>query len=712
MVLDITKFLNRFIDEARDLLGYLGEGVKNLEQGQCDAELINSLFRSAHTVKGSSRMLKLQSIADTAHSLEELLSALRDQKITVTQPIVDGIYQAVDSLSDMVEQLASSQDPNSLPSAPQALCDALLALAAGEKSAPTTAQPLAQPVSMANEVAAAQTSKPQPALASSDSVRLRLESLESLSKLISEVTASHAGLRELVRDAQALKLSWESAQDAVLSKQRFDSLFNNLKEIVGSQEALIYSLHDQAMGLRMLPLKQVFEPAAKHIREVGRMLGKQVSSQISGEHIELDRSIIEQLSEPLVHLLRNAMDHGIEEPQTRLDQGKPAAGLLKLSAWQDGGWVVIELSDDGAGLSLEKIRQKLAKQQLSADEIANMGEQELFNQVFLPGFTTASMITEISGRGVGLDVVKRKVVDDLQGLIEVRSQEGKGTSFTLRLPLSLAMLRVLLVETAGHMLGFSAQYVVELTRITPEQILEVADRNVFVLRNEFVPIFELHQLIGLPNLTNTPGQISKNLLLLVVRVQHEKIALVIDRLVDEHDLIINTLPEHLAHNPLVSGMVNHGYQQLVSLIHVPRLLELARKKHQKTADNSIKSITQQHLLVVDDSLNTREIERDVLEAWGYQVTLAEDGLDGLNKARNGDFDAIITDVEMPFMDGFTLTTHLREHERYKNRPIIIITSREKDSDRRRGIEVGADAYIVKGSFDQNNLVDTIRALLG
>jgi len=711
MALDITKFLNRFIDEARDLLGYLGEGVKSLEQGQRDAELINSLFRSAHTIKGSSRMLKLQPIADTAHSLEEVLSALREQKIVVNPPIIDALYQAVDSLTDRVEHLASTKDPESLPPAPQALCDELLALANGAEVAaqPTQAAPPAHETSEPS----VPTNKPQPALASSDSVRLRLESLESLSKLISEVTASHAGLRELVRDAQGLKSNWESAQDAVQSKQRFDSLFNNLKEIVGSQEALIYSLHDQALNLRMLPLRQVFEPAAKHIREVGRVLGKQVTSQISGEEIELDRSIIEQLSEPMVHLLRNAIDHGIEEPATRLDKGKPAAGLVKLSAWQDGGWVVIELSDDGAGLSLDRIRQKLAQQNaLSAEELASMGEQELINQVFQPGFTTTSIITEMSGRGVGLDVVKRKVVNDLQGLLEVRSQEGLGTSFTLRLPVSLAMLRVLLVESAGHMFGFSAQYIVELTRVAPEQILEVADRNVFVLRNEFVPIFELQQLIGLPEVAKVQVQKAKNMLLLVVRVQHEKIALVIDRLVDEHDLIINTLPKHLAHNPLVSGMVNHGYQQLVSLIHVPRLLELARKKHQKTGEAAIKSVTQQHLLVVDDSLNTREIEKDVLEAWGYQVTLAEDGLDGLNKARNGDFDAIITDVEMPFMDGFTLTSHLREHERYKNRPIIIITSREKDSDRRRGIEVGADAYIVKGSFDQNNLVDTLRALLG
>lgn len=706
MALDISRFLNRFVDEAQDLLHQLADGIKQLEQGQRDADLVNGLFRAVHTMKGSSRMLNLLPIADTAHSLEELLSALREQKLTVNQDILDALYQAADWLADAVEHLAVNKEPASLPEKPAELCSRLLRLAENRVAEDESGPP-------PEAEAVLETTKQQAGFNSPDTVRLRLDSLSRLSKLISEVTASHAGLRELVRDAAQLRKDWDADKDSPLHRQAFERLFKHLKEVEGSQESLIYSLHDHALNLRMLPLSQVFEPAARHVREVGRMLGKRITSHVSGEDIELDRHIIEQLSEPLVHLLRNAIDHGIEEPATRHERGKPEVGQIRMSARQDAGWVVIELADDGAGLSLGGIRQKLLQQDLlSKEEVEAMSEQELTQQIFTPGLSTSSMITELSGRGVGLDVVRRKVVSDLQGLIEVRSQEGVGTTFTLRLPLSLAMLRVLLVEANGYMLGFSAQYVVELTRVAADRVLQVAERNVFVLRNEFVPIFEFGKLAALPQQQDGARPGERELLVLVLQVQHEKMALAIDDMLDERDLIINPVPAHLAHNTLVSGIVNHGYQQLISLIHVPHLLALARKRHQKTAEDGLKPGVRQHLLVVDDSLNTREIEKDVLEAWGYQVTLAEDGLDGLNKARNGDFDAVITDVEMPFMDGFTLTSHLREHERYKNRPIIIITSREKDSDRRRGIEVGADAYIVKGSFDQNNLVDTLRALLG
>ena len=706
MKLDISKFLNRFIDEARDLLRQLSAGIKYLEQGQNDPELVNGLFRAVHTLKGSSRMLNLLPITETAHSLEELLSVLREHKLDFSQEVVDVLYQATDSLTAQVEQLAATRSVESLPEKPAALCARLLALAGKPADMPETAEQPSQEAE--NDAGNARDF----ILQSPDTVRLRLDNLSRLSKLISEVTASHAGLREVVRDARKIGADWDALAKNGKSRQEFETLLARLKEIEGAQQSLVYSLHDQALSLRMLPLRQVFEPVARHVREIGRILNKRVTSQISGDDIELDRHIIEQLSEPLVHLLRNAIDHGIEDPAVRRERGKPPAGQIRLSARQDGGWVVIELSDDGAGLSLQKIRHKLQQQGLSAEEIGALSEHELTNQIFTPGFSTSGMITELSGRGVGLDVVKRKVVSDLHGLIEVRSQEGQGTTLSLRLPLSLAMLRVLLVEAEGHVLGFNAQYVVELTRVAADKVLVVAERNVFVLRNEFVPIFRLDRLVELPQQVGRQEPAGEDLLVLVLQAQHEKMALVINDLIDEQDLIINPLPKHLADNSLIAGMVSHGYRNLVSLIHVPHLLNLARRQYQRTADSVLKPATRQHLLVVDDSLNTREIEKDVLEAWGYQVTLAEDGMDALSKARNGDFHAIITDVEMPFMDGFTLTSHLREHERYKNRPIIIITSREKDSDRRRGIEVGADAYIVKGSFDQNSLVDTLRALLG
>ena len=707
MALDIKRFIHRFIDEAREQLRTLEEGLEQLGPESNDSELVNSLFRAAHTLKGSSRMLKLLPISDTAHSLEDVLSALREQKITLSLPAKDLMLEAVDNLSNMVEHLASQPDPAQLPAKSDELCQRLTQIASSTDDSPSVQPAPATP----------NPTKTEPVLRSADSVRLKLNSLEQLIKLMSEVTISQAGLRELLADARKLFRDWESTNLQQSQHNplfaHYQQLYQNLRDVIGAQEPLVQNLHEQSLSLRMLPLLQILEPARKLVRELGRELDKQVELQVRGEDIELDRQLIEQLTEPVQHLLRNALDHGLENTTERLAAGKSAKGLIQIHARQDGGWVSLDISDDGAGLNVEKIRQKALRLQLfSEEELAQKSIAELKNLIFLPGFSTSAMITELSGRGVGLDVVKRSV-EDLQGMIEVSSSDGTGTTFSLRLPLSLAMLRVLLVEVSGHLLAFTAQHVTEMIYVDQNTMLDIAERQVFVLRNEFIPAFDPVKLMDLPAVPSAiqPKTEDGQQLMLVLQAQHEKIALRIDRMIDERDLVIKPLPPHLAGQQLVAGIVNHGYKQLVGLLHAPQLFALAQRSR-TTPRESIQPEKRLHILVVDDSLNTREIEKDLLEAWGYQVTLAEDGQDGLNKARSGSFDAILTDVEMPIMDGFTLTAHLRDEERYAHTPIIIITSREKESDRRRGIEVGADAYIVKGSFDQNSLIDTLRVLLG
>jgi CheY-like chemotaxis protein/chemotaxis signal transduction protein len=348
-----------------------------------------------------------------------------------------------------------------------------------------------------------------------------------------------------------------------------------------------------------------------------------------------------------------------------------------------------------------------------------LSEQEVVELIFLPGFSTSPIITDISGRGVGMDVVKRCIVDDLQGIVSVDSRPGAGTTFALRLPLSLAVMRVLLVEVGGIPFGFTAQYVAELLRVPESEFLTVAERRAVIIRNEFVPIVPLEDLLRIPSQHVKAAREVKHegALLLVVRVRNEKLALVVDDLLDERDMVIKPLPEHMRRLPMVSGMVTTGKNELVNILHVPVLLDMARGARGEAVGERAEAPPKEggktfHVLVVDDSLNTREIEKDVLEAHGYRVTLAEDGLDGLRKAQSGNFDAVLTDVEMPNMDGFTLTERLRQEDKYRNTPIIIITSREKEEDKRRGIQVGADAYIVKGDFEQSHLVDTLRNLLG
>ncbi|PRY64180.1 two-component system chemotaxis sensor kinase CheA [Vreelandella songnenensis] len=702
MALDIRRFIQRFIEEATDHLPRLRQGVSALESGQRDPELINELFRSAHTLKGSSRMLKLVPITALSHSTEELLSALREGTQVPDDSITSLLNQAIDALADQVNRLAQDTSPDALPEADAALCQALEAAALTQPPVADNPPPPQTLIAPPSETVPNVPSGATADLHLSDTVRVRLDRLDDVIRLMGEVLSGHHHLHTLAAQAAALSHTLSPAQQAP-----FNAFSRELKDSVLAHDTLMSDLHDRALQMRMLPLSVVFDPLSQMARELGRSLGKQVDCRVRGSEIELDRQMIDRLSEPLIHLLRNALDHGIEAPDERQTAGKPPRGQLTLEAWQDGGWVVVEMRDDGAGISLAAVRQKaLAKQLISEEALAALSEQETLELIFLPGFSTKSMITDFSGRGVGMDVVKRTIVDELSGDLQLSSEPGKGSRFTLRLPLSLAMMRVLLVSVGGITLGVTAPFVAELVKRAPDTFIDAAGQTTLILRNEFVPVIELADLLELPR---TPANDDETLLL-VVHQRQQKLALKVDALVDERDMVIKALPVHLRHLPLVSGMVSMGRNALVSLLHVPALIERSRRVTQRLPEAA--SQKTHHILVVDDSLNTREIEKDVLEAWGYQVTLAENGRDGLTKALAEPFDAVLTDIEMPVMDGFALTARLRENEGYYHKPIIIITSREKEADRRRGIEVGADAYIVKGSFDQNNLVETLKALLG
>lgn len=720
MAIDIKKFISRFLEEAKDHLSNLNQGVAELEQN-FSLDKVNSLFRAAHTLKGSSRMLKLEPITLVAHSLEDLLSALREQSLKMHSDLSSLLYQGLDTLTAQLEELESTGQLQELTPAQQNLCAQLTQVATNKQPEDTDLQAAA--ATSAEAVPAVAESKQQVAepastaalaavksLKSSDTLRIKLSKLEEIIRLMGELVAGHETLRSLADTAQKLEKSYSAQDDSDSTLRNFA---RSIRTAVLEQESLMLELHNETLQMRMLPLSLVLDPATRLVREMARSLNKQVDCRVYGSEIELDRQMIDKLADPIIHLLRNSLDHGVETPAERQAQGKAARGLIQISAQQDSGWVVINISDDGKGLSLEAIGAKaLQKKLLTQEELAAMSEPEICDLIFQPGFSTSNLITEVSGRGVGMDVVKRTLVDDLQGVITIHTAANQGTNFSLRLPLSLAKMRILLVKVAQQTLGFTAQYVVELLSLATQDLIQVAERNAVIIRNEFVPVVNLAELINLP--VQPHNNLAKSeLLLLVVKVNSDKLALVIDELVDERDLIIKQLPEHLHRFPLIAGVVSSG-QKMVGLVHVPYLIEQARRLQGTTTQQEASQAKglSKHILVVDDSLNTREIERDILEAHGYRVTLAEDGQDGLNKAQAQEFDAVLTDVEMPVMDGFSLTANLRALETYADKPIIIITSRAKESDKQRGIQVGASAYIVKGSFDQSSLIDTLNILLG
>ncbi len=730
MAIDIKKFIARFIEEAHDHINQLNDGLAAMEAGRADKEGINTIFRSAHTIKGSSRMLKLATITEISHKLEDVIGGLRDDTLSFTPSLGQLLYRTVDVLSTLVDHLAKTLDGTDLPPPDASLCAALtqavtgqlldsqtILASASQDEPPPASTPLPEALSPA--VAAPVEIK----LKAAETVRVRLSKLDEQIKLMGEVVSSHARLRQRLTEISRIEREMAEIPSEALASLFAASLHRFarvLKEDVQAQEMLMNELHDKMLLMRMLSLTIVFEPAARLVRELARSIGKQVECVVIGAEIELDRQMIDKLADPIIHLIRNGIDHGLESPEQRLAAGKPAQGRLTLSARQDDGWVVIEVADDGAGISIPAVCEKAVKKGfISAEKAAVLTEQEAVDLIFLPGFSTSSTITDLSGRGVGMDVVKQCVIDDLQGAVDVETRPGVGTCFSLRLPLSLAVMRVLLVEANGLSFGFTAQYVAELLRLPQEELLSVAERNAVILRNEFVPVFGLTDLLSIPANLAVPPETNRarntGLLLVVLHVHHEKVAVRVDELLDERDMVIKPLPKHMQQLSMVSGMVTTGSNALVSVLHAPAVLDLARRARSQAAPNKAQAQvaeTPYRVLVVDDSLSTREIEKDVLEAYGYDVTLAEDGLDGLSKAQEGDFDAVLTDVEMPRMDGFSLTARLRQEEKYRNRPIIIITSRAREEDKRRGIEAGADAYIVKGGFDQNNLVDTLRTLLG
>ncbi|MDA8514388.1 hybrid sensor histidine kinase/response regulator [Citrobacter sp. Igbk 14] len=713
MAIDLKKFVLRFIDEGRGHLQTISEGAFLLSADEHTDAWIGEMFRAAHTLKGGARMLKLQSIADVTHHLEDVLSELRDKKLTPDRALGNLIHESVEYLSGQLTQLFVSDGDNQLPPADASLCERLASASRGEavtlvveaagpaeKPLPPTATPVPVPTITVDS-----------GIKQADSVRVKLNKLDDLIDILGEVLAGHDRLEQQIQNLSQLvpRLLGLSAEQL---RQQIHDFSAQLKESVQVQHLQMYELYDVAARIRMLPLSTLFEPISLQVSELASTLNKQVVCRFVGGEVEIDRQLIDRLSESLTHLLRNAVDHGIGEIDERLALGKSTRGTITISTQQDGSGILLRVEDDGRGLNYEAISAKaVSKGLVPASMAGQLSEQECNELIFHPGFSTSKIVSELSGRGVGLDVVRKTVVTDLQGDLQVHSRQGVGTCFSLRLPVSLAMMRILQFEEQGHLFGLAAQYVVEVVECTPEGINDIAGRPAIILHNEFIPVICAGALLGIHDRQSSAPPAGQRLI--VVQNQYSKMALRVDKLLDERKMMIKPLPKHMQQQSLVSGMVQTPDNQLVSILQVPALMAMAQQSRQTSTPVQPVSVAQDawHVLVVDDSLNTREIEKNVLEAHGYQVTLAEDGLSGLQKAKLTQFDAVLTDVEMPFMDGFTFTKSLRGEKNYQHTPIIIVTSRAKEEDRRRGIQVGADAYIAKGDFEQDSLIKTLKMLL-
>jgi chemotaxis protein histidine kinase CheA len=745
MKLDRSLFIGKFSAEAEEHLQKLNQGVLRLERGEADADLMADIQRAAHTLKGSAKMLGFKDINQVAHKLEDLLQELKEGRLEASQPICDLIFFALDTMDASRQAIVEGREEEVQV---DEIVGVLEQAAQGDAFVlPRRAAPRAEEEPPPPAEAAAPPPPPRPPtapraspLVTEDRIRVSSAKLDKTIRLSGEVIAAqkraemrHADLlraRQLARDHwRLLDRYLAEARDGTAAQVResgrdlwdtLDHLVKQYREDLADLGRVVMELQQDTLGLRMLPVSTVFDTFPRAVRDLARERGKEVDLVVEGGETELDKQMLERISDPLMHMLRNAVDHGIETAEERRARDKEPRGTIELNAYPLGGSIIIEVQDDGRGISLDDIRAKALQRGMASEDVLRaMPDREVQSLIFLSGFSTSKEVSDISGRGVGLDVVRRNIIEELKGDISVETEEGRGTRFILTLPLTLTTLRILFVDLGQYRFGLPVTYVAETTRVRPEEVIRIVDREAIRLRDQIVPIAPLAEVLTLPD-HEAASAAGEWIYLIVARAADERVAFVVDEVADEEDVLIKPLPQHMKRIGLLAGASIAPDGRVIPILHVPGLIRAVRVGQPIQAPAVEPGLEDApRILVVDDSLSTREAEKSILEAQGYRVDLARDGLDALRmldqapvSADQAYYDLLIVDIEMPRMDGLSLTRQLRGDDRYGRTPIVIVSSRDTEQDRQRGLAVGANAYIVKGSFDQQDLTTTVASLLG
>ncbi|PZV06566.1 MAG: hybrid sensor histidine kinase/response regulator, partial [Leptolyngbya sp.] len=490
------------------------------------------------------------------------------------------------------------------------------------------------------------------------------------------------------------------------------TLRGSLSEDTTRLEQLSGDLEEGIRTLRLLPFSTIFNQFPRMVRDLARQEGKSVELILEGRDTLADKRLLEEMKDPLMHMLRNAIDHGIEPPQERERLGKPTTATIRLQAHQTATNIVLEISDDGRGLDLDRIKQTAIKRGICrADELAAMAPNQIQALIFAPGFSTAPLVTEISGRGVGLDVVQTNV-EKLKGTIEVESFPGQGCTVRINLGITLATAHVLIVQVNDMPYAIPVEFVRTACLVRSEEIFPLEGHDTIVRENQPISIVQLADLLELPPMASGLTQ-QTALSCIILQIGQEQLGVIVDALVDEQDVVIKPQSQLLQRVRNVSGATILGTGDVCMVLNPQDLVKSARSRSHSLAPTHTQqpTPTKQTVLLVEDSIATRTQEKRILETAGYQVITAVDGLDGLTKLRSHTVDAVVTDVQMPNLDGLGLTAKIRQYQEYIDLPIVLVTSLASDEDKRRGAEAGANAYITKGSFNQEALLSTLKRLV-
>ena len=765
----LKKLLATFRVEADEHLKAMSSGLMQLEKipaGAQQTELVEKIFREAHSLKGAARAVNLTQIESVCQSLESVFAALKGKQLAVSAPLLDLLHQAIDAAGRLLAPDAAA--PGAYQPAIMELMRRLDDALKGTLPDPElpAAEPPAQdlppsPAATGEPAATAdvRTPLPVPSLAS-ETVRISTAKLDAVMRQVEELLsprlASGQRAREL-RETAAVLAMWKKERTRIQpalrliersigrrdrtngtagDQQEFTKLLEyldreslHMKTIEDSLASLAHSAeHDQrtlaamtdnllhdVKEMHLLPFSSLLELFPRFTREFARDEAKEVELVIQGGEIEVDRRILEEMKDPLIHVLRNCIDHGIEKPALREQKRKPARGTITIAISQrDGGKVEILVIDDGAGIDAAKVKSAARKLGIvSAEEADKLGEQDAIGLTFRSGVSTSPIITEVSGRGLGLAIVREKV-ERLGGTITLESRHDAGTSLRIVLPLTLATYRGILVRAGDHLFVIPATAVERVMQVADKDIRTVENRETIPLDGQTASLVGLGDVLDLPR-KNAAGGSGFSAQALVLSLGSVRVAFRVEEILGEQEVLVKALGPQLVRVRNVAGASVLGTGQVVPVLNVPDLMKSAVKPMAPplgpVAAEKDAAAKKQSILIVEDSITSRALLKNILESAGYNITTAVDGIDAYTALKTGTFDLIVSDVEMPRMDGFDLTAKVRSDKQLAELPVVLVTALESRAHRERGIDVGANAYIVKSSFDQSNLLEIVRRLL-
>jgi two-component system, chemotaxis family, sensor histidine kinase and response regulator WspE len=719
---DLSNFsmLDLFRTEVETQVAILNEGLLALEKDPSAIQVIEKLMRAAHSLKGAARIVQIEPGVKVAHALEDCFVAAQKGKIVIRPEHMDVILEGIDFLmrtgSIKEEELAKWLNEQSAHT--EQLVNKINGLTSGTQQQVKPAEPTSAEIAKTKEVDAR-------------TVRVHAENLNRLLAYAAETSVAANTLQNFVDSLRLLRTQQKELLSAVAllqesSKQTaikevIEEIANRAEQIqhqIGAKYSELETFSRRAMNItkrlyrevldsRMRPFREGVEGFPRMVRDVSRKLGKKVHFEITGKSTKVDRDILEKLEAPLNHLLRNALDHGIEAPEERIAAGKPEEATLLLEVRHAAGMLHIRIVDDGRGINYSRLREKLLEKKLITPEMAEkLSEQEMLEFLFLPGFSTTDEVTEFSGRGFGLDIVYN-MVREVGGNVQAFSKTGEGTTIHLQLPLTLSLLRALMVEIAQEIYAFPLARIDKTLFIHDDEMMLKDGRMFFQLDGVEVPLVSAGQILQLEQMP-TNGVRS----VILVSETVNKYGIIVDRFLMQKDLVVRPLDQRLGKVKDVhaASILEDG-----SAVLILDLQDMIRSINQLLNHGESQAVTtaeRKRILIVEDSLTVRELERKLLENHGYRVDAAVDGMDGWNALRHATYDLVITDFDMPRLNGLELIQRIRSDPKLNRLPVIIVSYKEREADRSAGIEAGANQYLSKGSFHDRTFINAVMELIG